>query len=260
MATILAVSPHADDAVLSYGGGLAQHAARGDRVIVYTVFAGLPRPPYSRAATRLHKLWDLGGDPMRPRLAEDDRALAVLGASGVHGPFLDAIYRRNERGRWLVRSGTSYRRSRIGPETCLVADVAGAIERAVTDHRPDVILTCSATGGHVDHVRARDAAVTAARRTGLPARFWEDLPYAVKTGHLPPLPAGVSLGKAQVEPVGTAAWRAKTEAVACYASQHRMLASRGRSVAEQLDGHALARGEGVTGHGRAELVWDMALT
>jgi LmbE family N-acetylglucosaminyl deacetylase len=259
MATILAVSPHADDAVLSYGGGLAGAAAHGNRVIVYTVFAGLPSPPYSRAAVKMHTLWDLDGDPMRPRLAEDDRALAMLGVSGVHGPFLDAIYRRDERGRWLVRSGTGYRRRRVGTEAGLVGDVAAAIEGVVAEHRPDLIVTCSATGGHVDHVRARDAAVAAARRTGTTVRFWEDLPYAVKTDHLPPLPPGVSLGTAQVEPVSPAAWLAKAEAVACYASQHRMLAGRGRSIAAQLDGHALSRGGGGD-HRRAEVVWDVTLT
>ena len=259
MTTVLAVSPHLDDAVLSFGGRLAWLAAGGAQVLVYTVFAGTPSPPYSPAAVRLHELWGLPGDPMRTRLAEDTSALAILGATPLHGPFLDAIYRRDDQGGWLVGDSTSYRRRRMGTEADLVNTVAAAIERLIAEHRPAHVLTCSATGGHLDHVRARDATVAAARRGGAPLRCWEDLPYAVKSRHIPPLPVGATLTGPRAEPVDPAAWHAKAQAVDCYASQHQMLMYRGRGVAELLDRHALARGRNAGGSGRAEAAWDVTL-
>jgi hypothetical protein len=64
MDTILAVSPHPDDAILSYGGRLAELAAAGHAVIVYNVFTGTPAPPYSRPAQSYHRL--CGRPPMTP--------------------------------------------------------------------------------------------------------------------------------------------------------------------------------------------------
>lgn len=259
MSTVLAVSPHLDDAVLSFGGRLAQLSAGGTRVIIYTVFAGTPDPPFSPAAVRLHELWELPGDPMAPRLAEDALALGILGATPLHGPFLDAIYRRDEQGAWVVEGSTSYRRRRTDSEAALVMDVAAAIEQVIATHGPAEVVTCSATGGHLDHVRARDATVAAARRAGTPLRFWEDLPYAVKSNHIPPLPAGVTLAGPRLEPVGPAAWSAKARAVDCYASQHQMLMHGERSVAELLDRHSLARGRKAGDGGRAEVTWDVTV-
>jgi LmbE family N-acetylglucosaminyl deacetylase len=259
MRTVLAVSPHPDDAVLSFGGRLAELAADGTRVVIYTVFAGIPDPPFSPAAVRLHELWQLPENPMAPRLAEDKRALGILGATPLHGPFLDAIYRRDERGAWVVDGSTSYRRRRMDSEAALVLDVAAAIEQVIAEHTPAQVVTCSATGGHLDHVLARDATMAAVRRTGTPLRCWEDLPYAVKSTHIPPLPAGVTLTGRRIEPVDAAAWRAKAQAVGCYASQHQMLTHRGRSVADLLDRHGLARGRKAGGAGRAEVTWDVTL-
>jgi LmbE family N-acetylglucosaminyl deacetylase len=251
---ILAVSPHPDDAILSYGGRLAQFAARGNRVIVYTVFTGAPSPPYSPAAARLHELWDLSGDPMRPRLDEDRLAVAAIGATAVHGPFLDAIYRRDGQGAWLLPPGTYADDGQVAEEPALVADIAVAVERLITDNDASLVITCSATGNHADHVRTRDATVAAASRTLTPVRLWEDLPYAIRNGGMPPLPAGIALAGARAEPVDAGAWRVKTNAIRHYASQHRMLAHRGAGIVEQLDGHAVRRG----GDRRAELVWHVA--
>jgi LmbE family N-acetylglucosaminyl deacetylase len=57
VARILAISPHLDDAALSYGGRLAEAGAAGDEVIVYTVFAGSPREAPSEVAAYFHRSW-----------------------------------------------------------------------------------------------------------------------------------------------------------------------------------------------------------
>ena len=258
-ATILAVSPHLDDAVLSYGGGLAQLCAGGDRVVLYTVFAGLPDPGYSPIAHWCHRQWGLSDDPVQARREEDRLAAKILGAVPVHGTFLDSIYRRNAHGEWLIGPGGSDRGARLGPEPTLVADIAVAIEQLISDVGPSLMITCAATGDHVDHARTRSATLTAAMHTGIPLRCWEDLPYGIGTAYVPSLPAGAALAGPRVEPVHPQAWQAKAAAVGCYASQQTMLADVSGSITERLDAHALARGRSCAGQGRGELAWDVQL-
>jgi LmbE family N-acetylglucosaminyl deacetylase len=258
-ATILAVSPHLDDAVLSYGGRLAQLCARGDRVVIYTVFAGLPDPEYSLVARWCHRLWGLSDDAVQARREEDRLAAKILGAVPVHGTFLDSIYRRDARGDWLIGLGGVDKGGRLGPEPTLVARIAEAIERQISDTGPSLMITCAATGDHVDHARTRSAMLMAAMRTGTPVRFWEDLPYGIGTDYIPSLPAGAALAGSHVEPVDAEAWQAKVEAVGCYVSQQKMLADSSGSITERLDAHALARGRSRASQGRGELAWDVEL-
>lgn len=258
-ATILAVSPHLDDAVLSYGGRLAQLCVRGDRVVIYTVFAGLPDPEYSPVATWCHRMWGLSGDAVQARREEDQLAMKILGAVPVHGTFLDSIYRRDARGDWLIGLGSSDKGGRLQPEPTLVARIATAIERLIVDTGPSLMITCAATGDHVDHARTRSATLMAAMRTGTAVRFWEDLPYGIETAYIPSLPTGAALAGSHVEPVDTAAWQAKVEAVGCYASQKGMLANVSGSITERLDAHALARGRSRGDQRHGELAWDVKL-
>ena len=256
MATILAVSPHLDDAVLSHGGRLSHHIARGDQVIVYTVFAGRPSPPYSPAAVSYHALWDLPDDPVRARVAEDERAMALLGARPVYGPFLDGIYRRDGKGDWLVPQGGRCSGDRSSPEPELVDRIAAAVTAVIASSAPAVVLTCAAIGDHVDHARARNGTVLAAARAGLPLRCWEDMPYGIRTDYLPPLPAGAMLSDPRIEPVDEIRWQAKMAATSCYSSQAAMLVYRGQSIAGQLEAHGRDRGAAA---GYGELSWDVVL-
>jgi LmbE family N-acetylglucosaminyl deacetylase len=257
MATILAVSPHLDDAVLSYGGQLAQLCTRGDRVIVYTVFAGLPSPPYSPAAVACHELWGLPDDPVRTRLQEDQLAMGLLGAVGRYGPFLDGIYRRDGNGDWLISLGGRSGGDHVSAEPALVADITEAVGQLIADIDPGLVVTCSATGDHVDHARARNATAMAALRTATPMRFWEDLPYGCRTDYMQSLPEYVALAQARVEHMDGQAWETKMRAVGCYASQHQMLNYQGHSIAEQLTTHALSRGGIHSDQCHGELVWDV---
>ena len=256
MPTLLAISPHPDDAILSYGGCLAEAVSRGESVIIYTVFAGSPRPPYSPAAAEFHAMWDLRSDPMRPRLDEDRLAMEVLGATPIYGDFLDAIYRRDESGEWVVQPGGDTDSYLFGGEPRLVADIAAAIGQLIAEFRPARVVTCSALGDHVDHVRSRDAAIVAATLAGSPLRFWEDLPYGLRTDRIPPLVAG-AFRSSRVEPVTGAAWRTKIKAVECYRSQHQMLVADGRSIMDSLCQHARVRASKISAD-FGERVWEGA--
>src|SRR3954464_12352849 len=74
MSDIVILSPHLDDAVLSLGGLIGREVARGRKVTVVTCFTAGPAletiPPERRV---------FGDYSMRR--AEDERALAVLGAT-----------------------------------------------------------------------------------------------------------------------------------------------------------------------------------
>lgn len=239
VAKFLAISPHLDDAVLSYGGRLASLAANGHEVVVYTVFAGTPTPPYSPVAAGFHAQWEAVEDPVAPRRDEDCSALAAIGAIPLHGTYLDAVYRRNDRGEWLIQTGkpTEY----LGDEPGLLADVAATIAELAEEHRPQRLLTCAGMGAHVDHRHARDAVLLAASRTGIEVAAWDDFPYVTWTEAIPPLPAAWELSEAAAEPVEPAHWAAKNKAVRCYASQLAMLEEDGTPLHEWYMEHCDSR-------------------
>ena len=108
MALRVYVSPHLDDAVFSCGGLIARQTARGDEVVVVTVFAG--DPPVGELtpfAYELHRRWGGEGSPMGLRRAEDLVACGRVGASVVHLPLPDAVYRRSNQGEPLYPDSAS---------------------------------------------------------------------------------------------------------------------------------------------------------
>ena len=90
---LLVFSPHLDDAVLSLGNLITAHP--GSTVV--TVLAGMPQDE------TLVTEWDMScgfagaGETMRARWAEDEAAVAALGASAIHLEFLDRQYGEADR-------------------------------------------------------------------------------------------------------------------------------------------------------------------
>jgi len=86
---IFVVSPHLDDAVLSVGEWIYRERAAGVHVI--TLFAKAPThgrvTPYDEA-----RGFSSSAHAVRARIAEDDAALAALGATPVRFPYLDGQY------------------------------------------------------------------------------------------------------------------------------------------------------------------------
>jgi len=240
---ILAISPHLDDAVLSAGARLHDLAADGHEVVVMTLFAGFPSPPYSPLARELHQLWGLGEDPVGARRREDEAALAQLGATARHAGFLDAVYRPGRSG-WQATD-------ECADDALVRAQLALAIRDALTP-APDLVLTAAGIGGHIDHVLTRDAVLAECRDAAVPVDLWQDLPYAGTASAVPALAPGVRLAAGRPVVASEAAWRAKTAAVRCYASQLGMLWPEHPDIARPLAAHARAAG----GVGQpAELFW-----
>ncbi|MFD7017247.1 PIG-L deacetylase family protein [Streptomyces sp. NPDC059161] len=251
MPQILAVSPHLDDAVLSAGARLFELAGQGATVTVTTLFAGVPTPPHSTLAELFHAEWQLGDAPVPLRHLEDHKALGLLGAEPVHGPFLDVIYRTGKDGSWLMDLGGTSREYDTDDEPELAARLADAVTAQVAERQPDLVLTCAAVGEHIDHRRTRDA-VLAAVGADVPVQCWEDLPYAHQTAERPYLLRTGGFGTAVAEPASDDAWEAKYRAIEEYRSQHSMLWPSGEDFRLSFDRHAAAH----TRSGRrAELFW-----
>ncbi|WP_221763118.1 PIG-L deacetylase family protein [Streptomyces sp. WAC 04229] len=242
---LLVISPHLDDAVLSFGAGLAQGSQDGARVTVFTVFAGTASPPYSPAAQRLHGIWGISPDQDASlcRRQEDIAALGHLGAGHRHGRFLEALYRKSPDGRWLAdnvpgRQKVAIDRRSSQGDPDLFWAVKADIESAADECAPTLIVTSAAANGHVDNVIARDAALFTAHERGVPVRLWEDLPHAVFGLGDVELPRGFRLGPPEFSCVGTTTRERKFEALKRYPSQMSMLNGPGKDVFAQLDKHA----------------------
>jgi LmbE family N-acetylglucosaminyl deacetylase len=153
--SIVAVSPHLDDAALSASAAFGSGGAT-----IVTVFTALP------ARDLPTTWWDrLTGatsslERQRERLAEDVEAMRLLSARAVHLDEPEALYRDGD------------------------PDVGRAVERLteVLAEASEVWLP-SAIGGHRDHAIARDAALRAAAAAGhAEVTVYADFPYVITYG------------------------------------------------------------------------------
>jgi LmbE family N-acetylglucosaminyl deacetylase len=243
--SLLLVSPHLDDAVLSAGGLIAERADRGVLTTVLTVLAGPPAEgQWSGFAAKLHAECGLASHPVRRRRAEDRRALAGLGAVPLHGTLLDAVYRRSAGG-WLYESDDALF-GPTAPGDAVAAQARDAVAAACLRLRPDLIAGPRAIGGHVDHVAVSDAVQAAGRCLGLPAWLWEDQPYAALDPGPPAGPAGqpIDLAGAIEVRISPRSWQRKLTAVSRYRSQVRMLFAPGEWPGAALTRYATSAGRG----------------
>ncbi|WP_216215538.1 PIG-L deacetylase family protein [Amycolatopsis aidingensis] len=243
---LLALSPHLDDAVLSVGAALAAVAATGRPVVVCTVFAGEPVPPLSEPAARFHRDCGLGADAVAVRQREDLAAVAALGATPLHLPFLDALYRRHGDG-WLCTWLGAHFDPGLPAEPELTAEITAEIAGLLRSLRPAAVWTCAAIGGHVDHRLTLATAAAACAAEGFRLARWEDLPYAIGRS------AESGQGRLLTGPISAAHRERKLAAIGEYRSQLGMLfPAGGPAWRSAFAGHAAARLET---HGAEELVW-----
>ena len=246
--TLMFVSPHLDDAVLSAGGLIAAAASLGHPVVVATMFAGSPTAPVtSRFGRSLVEVWGLGGtDPMAGRRAEDLRATAELGAEAVHLPLLDALFRRDGDGAHIYEDVTDVFSGFPAQDDPAIESVRTALDGIVERLRPAALIGPMGIGGHVDHVLVRDAiAGLQLEKTHLVT--YEDLPYASADAATE---AGRIRGLSPVAVLFDGHWSAKARAVTAYVSQLSAVSWRTDAL-DDLHARALMVG----GSDPAELVW-----
>ncbi len=153
--TTLYLSPHLDDVALSCAGGLLHARARGERVIVATVFTE--------------------GRGQAARRREDIAALRSIGAEPLHLGFLDAPDRLH------LKPGFASLVLEPEVELALVSTISRQLRALLANVRPARICFPLGVGGHIDHrtlfeCAARVAAT--AEANGVALRFYEERPYS----------------------------------------------------------------------------------
>lgn len=213
-ATWIYLSPHFDDVALSCGGLAWEQARRGDGVEIWTICAGDPPPgAISPFAESLHQRWQTSHDAPAQRREEDKASCAVMGASAIHLPYPDCIYRRSE-----AENAPLYpsENAIFGPLHPLDAPIVEQLKDELRLRLPEgAEVVCPITiGGHVDHRLVRAGADRLGRRLW----YYADVPYVFShPGDLARLiQANWTRQVFAISDAGLAAWQ---QAVAAHASQ-----------------------------------------
>jgi LmbE family N-acetylglucosaminyl deacetylase len=164
--TMLVISAHFDDAVLSVGGLLQGHPG----ATVLTIFggcpkAGIPAHPWDRPTGAA-----MARDAVEARSREDLAALGQLGASQRRLRFLDLPYRHD--------AGIHEDEDRTGPLMDeLVADVTQVVEAL---QPVSILVPLGAADWHPNHHEASEAALAVSLSWARAETIiYTDLPYAL---------------------------------------------------------------------------------
>ena len=214
--TLLAVSPHLDDAIFSAGGTLAMWARQGWRVVVATCFTGnVARPTGFALACQLDKDLPSDIDYMALRRAEDVAACAAIGADFFHMPFLEAPHRGYDNAGALFAGRL--------PDDRVEAGLTLALEALIAAEKPDRILGPMAIGHHADHLIVRSALEGVGGRLSL----WQDWPY-VDHAQATPMVAE------EIVRLDAAAMQAKILGCQAYATQLRFQFGSRQAMTDRL--------------------------
>ena len=210
--TVLAVSPHLDDAVFSAGGALATAAAAGHTVVVATVFTrSVPDPTGFALACQTDKGLGPEVDYMALRRDEDADACGRIGAEAIRLGLPEAPHRGYDSAAALfdgVRADDA--------ETWRA--VCDRLAPVVAAHEPDLILSCQGLGGHVDHAHVVRAVQEVGREAPDIVSWWRDVPYALRDAAAEPHAALAGLQRVGL-PLAVEALTVKLDACTAYGSQ-----------------------------------------
>jgi LmbE family N-acetylglucosaminyl deacetylase len=241
--SVLVLSPHLDDAVLSIGGYIAQLAATGHDVVVATLFTGQPPAPVPPGARAFHEQCGLGDDAMRHRMDEDIAACRVVGARPRHRDLPEALYRIDASGLPRHRDGRAIFQADPSNENDVVDAARRHVRTLLNDLRPHLVLGPLGVGDHIDHAIIHRAL----RSSGIESRllhWFEDIPYVLyrhtrdRTDEI-----GRSM-RPHVVPINAEHWAAKIAAIACYRSQAEVLWHDNTPWTEQVRDYAVDVGGG----------------
>ena len=236
--TILILSPHLDDAVLSCGGFMAASAQEDRQVIVFNLFC----KPYhgrllSSAAQELHASWENPVDVCELRLREDRQAISLLEVERVIGDIYDAIYRQDEHGEWLYTSMNEILGERNPADENLVGHYVEKISRDISTEETKILAPLG-IGGHVDHLLGYDIGA-ALYGLGYDVVFYEEIPYALREDWRQARLAALTGLETFVELFSLENLERKITAVRAYASQVPSLFKSEVNVREWLTKSAL---------------------
>lgn len=240
------LSPHLDDAALSCGGAIAAQVMAGRRVLVSTLCTAVPtRAQLGPLAEEFHGDWNLPHEhAVTARLAEDVRAMELLGADYVWAGLLDSIYR--------LPFAYDTRERLFGtprPDDPLYPALRSLLPVLRRSCPTATIYAPLGVGYHVDHQITYDVATDLLSSS---LAFYEDVYYVLLPGELERRMR--DLGRALVSHTIdiTASLATKIAAIDAYASQVPELFGGSQAMAESISGYAaLVGGEA----GAAERIW-----
>lgn len=246
--SILFVSAHLDDAVLSCGATIGD-LTRKARVDILTVFSGVPEPRQVTDLSRwFHGTCGLGDDAIRVRRREDETAARLLGAETLHLDLLECLYRRDIQGSpKYTRIGQIFEVD-PGAEAETSARIMSAVGEAARLRDYRTIYVPLGIGCHIDHLLVRAAAESlrnSIATDGNPALvYYEDLPYASRNCD-PHWQATLAQAlRPDVRRIDDHAWRTKIAAIEAYESQVRMMWPVIADMEYELYSYAVHVGDG----------------
>lgn len=233
------LQPHFDDAALSSGGTIALQRATGQRVLLVTVFGGIPAAGtrLSPFAAQNHQRMGLALDPaeaVAKRRAEDNAAAEVLGADTFYLDYLDAIHR----GSPALYTSEEALFGNVNANDLALDEQLAAVLLNIHERAPLAVMYAPlGIGHHVDHQLLCSAADRLAQHK-LPVKFYEDFPYVATPGALETRQRelGIPMEPELVEISGM--MRAKEEAVAQYTSQVPQLFGTQDNMRQMLRGYS----------------------
>lgn len=222
------LSPHLDDAALSCGGAIHRHTAAGESVLVITIFAGeFEGGDLSPFALQQHRQWGNSPQPMALRRAEDTAALTLLGSGRRYLDHLDAVYRADPDDLWMYTDletlcGEIHPGDEVGRGGA--EGLADQLAHLIPLEDGPVVYAPLAVGQHVDH-QVVHAAARRLQETGYRLAFYEDYPYAERSGALETALAiaGAENWQLEVIPLDAADLAAKVSALGYYQTQMAVL-------------------------------------
>jgi len=182
--SVVFLSPHMDDVVLSCGGTIHCLNRLKVPVEIITAFAGSPTGELSPLAKWMHTAWELPYNAPVYRREEDRKATASLGARATYLPFRGSIYRRHPQSQQLLYTSKAHIFSGDwGQESCLLSALAKALQCQLMERSWKLLFAPLGVGRHIDHMLIR-AAVESAFTESERIVFYEDFPYVQKPGAL----------------------------------------------------------------------------
>jgi LmbE family N-acetylglucosaminyl deacetylase len=211
------VSPHYDDIALSCGGTAALLAQHGRQPVISLLFGSEPDPaqPLTSFAEGMHRQWGMeASEVIAGRRKEEAAALDILGARDELLPFLDAIYRGAR-----YTSDPELFGSLAQDDSDLPSQIIEALDLGKLPDGSTRIYVPLAVGNHVDHQIAFAAGIELAR-AGWDVWFYEDLPYALRSGSREERFANSDLAFTVAATVNVdSVWTSKIDAIMAYPSQ-----------------------------------------
>jgi len=184
--SIVFLSPHLDDAVLSCGGTMNLLKRNNIPTEVITLFAGSPEGELSPLAAWMHHAWKLPYDAPAYRREENCNALVLLNARNTCALFNCSIYRKDARtGQHLYSSKEQIFGGNWHNEETLLSNLATELEKQIATSNCQVVCIPLGAGGHIDHLLTHVAGVQAcASQENVQLVYYEDLPYSLDTNAL----------------------------------------------------------------------------